>query len=156
MVGHGGSSASSYLADPTSPLPSHCASIAATSTLRVNYVIIQIIPVRLFPLAIYITSTSKKNSLRVEHLFSDPQEIAVKCTREIEAKGQDPLGCDIWLRVLLIVCGSRAKWGGTQTQKNTQKDSNGVNCSEKRGRDKIPEGRSVLGVLNKCQLDCVC
>ena len=36
MVGHGGSSAGSYLADPTSPIPSHCASIFATSTLRVN------------------------------------------------------------------------------------------------------------------------
>ena len=36
MVGHRGSSAGSYLADPTSPLPSHCASIVATSTLRVN------------------------------------------------------------------------------------------------------------------------
>ena len=36
MVGHGGSSASSYLADPTSPIPSHCASIVATSTLRVE------------------------------------------------------------------------------------------------------------------------
>ena len=36
MVGHGGSSAGSYLADPTSPIPSHCASIAVTSTLRVN------------------------------------------------------------------------------------------------------------------------
>ena len=35
MVGHGGSSASSYLADPTSPIPSHYASIVATSTLRV-------------------------------------------------------------------------------------------------------------------------
>ena len=35
MVGHGGSSASLYLADPTSPIPSHCASIVATSTLRV-------------------------------------------------------------------------------------------------------------------------
>ena len=34
MVGHGGSSAGSYLADPTSPIPSHCASIAVTS--RVN------------------------------------------------------------------------------------------------------------------------
>ena len=31
MVGHGGSSAGSYLADPTSPIPSHCASIVATS-----------------------------------------------------------------------------------------------------------------------------
>ena len=36
MVGHGGSSAGSYLANPTSPIPSHCASIVATSTLRVN------------------------------------------------------------------------------------------------------------------------
>ena len=34
MVGHGGSSAGSYLADPTSPIPSHCASIVATSTVR--------------------------------------------------------------------------------------------------------------------------
>ena len=36
MVGHGGSSASSYLADPTSPIPSHCASFVVTSTLRIN------------------------------------------------------------------------------------------------------------------------
>ena len=36
MVGHGGSSAGSYLAYPTSPIPSHCASIVATSTLRVK------------------------------------------------------------------------------------------------------------------------
>ena len=36
MVGHGGSSAGPYLADPTSPIPSHCASIVTTSTLRVN------------------------------------------------------------------------------------------------------------------------
>ena len=36
MVGHGGNSAGSYLADPTSPIPSHCASIVVTSTLRVN------------------------------------------------------------------------------------------------------------------------
>ena len=37
MVGHGWSSAGSYLADPTSPIPSHCASIVMTSTLRVNH-----------------------------------------------------------------------------------------------------------------------
>ena len=37
MVGHGGSSAGSYLADPTSLIPSHCASIVTTSTLRVKY-----------------------------------------------------------------------------------------------------------------------
>ena len=36
MVGHGGCSAGSYLADPTSPIPSHCASIVVTSTVRVN------------------------------------------------------------------------------------------------------------------------
>ena len=36
MVGHGGSSAASYLANPTSPIPSHCASIVATSTVRVK------------------------------------------------------------------------------------------------------------------------
>ena len=36
MVGHGGSSAGSYLADPTSPIPSQYASIVATSTVRVN------------------------------------------------------------------------------------------------------------------------
>ena len=36
MVGHGGSSAGSYLTDPTSPIPSHCALIVMTSTLRVN------------------------------------------------------------------------------------------------------------------------
>ena len=36
MVGHGGSSADSYLADPTSPIPSHYASIVLTSTLVVN------------------------------------------------------------------------------------------------------------------------
>ena len=40
MVGHGGSSAGSYLADPTSPIPSHCASIVVTSTVRVKNTII--------------------------------------------------------------------------------------------------------------------
>ena len=37
MVGHRGGSAGSYLADPTSPIPSHCASIVATCTLRVKF-----------------------------------------------------------------------------------------------------------------------
>ena len=36
MVGHGGSSAGSYLTNPTSPIPSHCASIVVTSTVRVT------------------------------------------------------------------------------------------------------------------------
>ena len=42
MVGHGGSSAGSYLADPTSPIPSHCASIVMTSTLRVKSSVITV------------------------------------------------------------------------------------------------------------------
>ena len=37
MVGNGGSSAGSYLADPTSPIPSHCASIVVTSTVRIIF-----------------------------------------------------------------------------------------------------------------------
>ena len=36
IVGHGGSSAGLYLADPTSPISSHCASIVVTGTVRVN------------------------------------------------------------------------------------------------------------------------
>ena len=36
MVGHGESSTGSYLANPTSPIPSHCASLVVTSTLIVN------------------------------------------------------------------------------------------------------------------------
>ena len=44
MVGHGGSSAGSYLADPTFAIPSHCASIAATSTLRVNIATHTVLP----------------------------------------------------------------------------------------------------------------
>ena len=39
MIGHGGSSAGSYLADPTSPIPPHCASIVVTSTVRVKAVV---------------------------------------------------------------------------------------------------------------------
>ena len=38
MVGHGGSSEGLYLADPTSPILSHCASIVATSTVRVKLI----------------------------------------------------------------------------------------------------------------------
>ena len=38
MVRHVGSSAGLYLADPTSPIPSHCTSIVTTSTLRVKAV----------------------------------------------------------------------------------------------------------------------
>ena len=48
MVGHGGSSAGSYLTDPTSPIPSHCASIVVTSTLRVKQIETQIADLTLF------------------------------------------------------------------------------------------------------------
>ena len=44
MVGHGGSSAGLYLADPTSPIPSHCASVVMTSTLRVNELLKNLFP----------------------------------------------------------------------------------------------------------------
>ena len=43
MVGYGGSSAGSYLADPTSPIPSHCASVVLTSTLRVNKLLTRVL-----------------------------------------------------------------------------------------------------------------
>ena len=44
MVGHGGSSASSYLTNPTFPIPSHCASIVVTSIVRFIYLAIRDIP----------------------------------------------------------------------------------------------------------------
>ena len=36
MLGHGGSSAGSYLADPTSPIPSHCAVIILLQSVAVH------------------------------------------------------------------------------------------------------------------------
>ena len=36
MVGHGGSSAGSYLADPTTPIPSHCAVIILFKSVSVH------------------------------------------------------------------------------------------------------------------------
>ena len=36
MVGHGGSSAGSYFADPTSPIPSHCAVIILFKSVAVH------------------------------------------------------------------------------------------------------------------------
>ena len=50
MVGHGGSSTGSYLADPTSPIPSHCASIVVISTLIVNFWICVCVVNRVFTL----------------------------------------------------------------------------------------------------------
>ena len=36
MLGHGGSSAGSYLADPTSPIPSHCTVIILFQSVAVH------------------------------------------------------------------------------------------------------------------------
>ena len=59
MVWHGGSSAGSYLTDPTSPIPSHCASFVATSTVRVNteqYKCMQMTSVTFFSLTLTVRS----------------------------------------------------------------------------------------------------
>ena len=68
MVGHGGSSAGSYLADPTSPIPSHCALIVATSTsLSVinhrghQHFFLHCMPIRYFPINIFKKSTPYKH-----------------------------------------------------------------------------------------------
>ena len=37
MLGHGGSSAGSYLGDPTSPIPSHCAVIILFQSVAVHH-----------------------------------------------------------------------------------------------------------------------
>ena len=65
MVGHGVSSAGSYLADPTSPIPSHYASIVTTSTVRVKYVFNfqkRLDTVHEADLPIYVSEFSVKNS----------------------------------------------------------------------------------------------
>ena len=65
MVGHEGSSAGSYLTDPTPPIPSHCASIVVTSTLRVNCVF------PIFPTKVETRSTVRIRSYqRVEVVLS--------------------------------------------------------------------------------------
>ena len=82
MVGHGGRSAGSYLADPTSPIPSHCASIVATSTVRVN--------VGIKPVKANFTSAQDLSLLRhvsllpyEPHLPADPvgRTSPQRCTR---------------------------------------------------------------------------
>ena len=42
MVGHGVSSAGSYLADPTSPIPSHCAVIILVKGVPVHSVVTRV------------------------------------------------------------------------------------------------------------------
>ena len=79
MVGHGGSSAGSYLADPTSPIPSHCTSIVATSTLRVN-ADLQILHIRS-----HFSGIQKEDSVRgLNKLFPGMTEETcnIKCHRK--------------------------------------------------------------------------
>ena len=64
MVGHGGSSAGSYLADPTSPIPSHCSSIVVTSTLRVN--------TRWYKQDLHRSSVTKCDALGEKNICSPP------------------------------------------------------------------------------------
>ena len=66
MVGHGGSSAGSYLADPTSPIPSHCASIVVTSTVRVKSA--QLLP-RDMLIIIYQLLTSRSLLTTLQTIF---------------------------------------------------------------------------------------
>ena len=40
MLGHGGSSAGSYLADPTSPIPSHCAVIILFQSVAMHQYVV--------------------------------------------------------------------------------------------------------------------
>ena len=71
MVGHGGSSAGSYLADPTSPIPSHCASIVETSTVRVN--LIQNILAEVLPRhQSWSSALSQGRYMIRDHSYKDP------------------------------------------------------------------------------------
>ena len=67
MVGHGGSSAGSYLADPTSPIPSHCASIVVMSTLRVDKTCVFII--RDIAIDPVIDTWQKNISVNIYHML---------------------------------------------------------------------------------------
>ena len=87
MVGHGGSSAGSYLADPTSPIPSHCASIVVTSTLRVN-------PLGLFNVAGLIGVT-------IWHLWKHTQQNEWRAITRAKSQGQITI---VVLCVQLSIC----------------------------------------------------
>ena len=89
MVGHGGSSASSYLADPTSPIPSHCASIVATSTLRVNFAAFA----DLFHEDVWLL-------LRIRHLILYPNDIetVLLYNSEVKEHQRNYASLDHWSR----------------------------------------------------------
>ena len=74
MVGHGGSSAGSYLTDPTSPIPSHCASIVATSTVRVDLCVVigeKSPPIQMCP-AWYVLHSFAVGKLYHHSMFHNP------------------------------------------------------------------------------------
>ena len=73
VVGHGGSSAGSYLADPTSPIPSHCASIVATSTLRVNSVEIDVMYIICSLNGLCLSLWFVKMEIRQNKTYSSPR-----------------------------------------------------------------------------------
>ena len=71
MVGHGGSSAGSYLTDPTSPIPSHCASIVVTSTVRVNNMTPVWVNVAVSQVLIHMEGMDPCRSARQRYMFAD-------------------------------------------------------------------------------------
>ena len=82
MVGHGGSSAGSYLADPTSPIPSHCASIVATSTLRVKHIC--------YPSILYVVAAGIATEMSVwEGVVVTPSDKAYEKQEEKEEEEKE-------------------------------------------------------------------
>ena len=101
MVGHGGSSAGSYLADTTSPIPSHCASIVATSTIRVN----MNLKLRLSVLSLeyrYAAMTADRGQLR---WGNEQQE---KKRKQEQSKQKEQLQPSVFLLYALLHLGNRS------------------------------------------------
>ena len=59
MLGHGGSSAGSYLADPTSPIPSHCAVITVSKCLSESTVVTSTVRVNILGSSAYIVNVER-------------------------------------------------------------------------------------------------
>ena len=80
MVGHGGSSAGSYLADPTSLIPFYSASIVATSNLRVNALVCKLqhyrMHFRMFYIYVQETLASRQPLNEKQSLYSDKSSIS--------------------------------------------------------------------------------
>ena len=113
MVGHGGSSAGSYLTDPTSLIPSHCASIVVTSTVRVKNTLSSLLHIEWRVLYIYfdqshfsselnyvfttLTGHSRKKSQAADHYI---------CTARWHSVTILSIN-SIWLAHMLFECGVR-------------------------------------------------